>query len=151
MNKRIFMVITCGLLVVTLYAQTSLSALYNEFARESNAENVNLNGLAMMFGKSFLDNDSDSKISGVRVLSLEECTQEVKDRFNETALKFRDDQYELFLSENEPDEKVRIFLKFQDNMIREMVIITMGNSPELVHLKGKIRPSDIENLGNGGK
>ncbi len=85
------MVITCSLLVVTLYAQTSLNALYNEFARESNASNVNLKGLAMMFGKPFLDNNSDSKISGIRVLSLDECTQEVKDRFNENALKFRDD------------------------------------------------------------
>lgn len=54
------MVITCSLLVVTLYAQTSLNALYNEFARESNASNVNLKGLAMMFGKPFLDNNVSS-------------------------------------------------------------------------------------------
>lgn len=145
------MVFTCSLLVVTLYAQTSLNALYDEFARESNASNVNLNGLAMMLGKPFLDNHSDSKISGIRVLSLDECTKEVRDRFNERALRFRDKRYELFVSSNEPDEKVRIFLKFQDDMIREMVIITLGDSPELVQLKGKIKASDIENLGNGGK
>ena len=145
------MVFTCSLLVVTLYAQTSLNALYKEFARESNASNVNLNGLAMMLGKPFLDNHSDSKISGIRVLSLDECTKEVRDRFNERALRFRDKRYELFVSSNEPDEKVRIFLKFQDDMIREMVIITLGDSPELVQLKGKIKASDIENLGNGGK
>ena len=145
------MVFACGLLVATLSAQTSLNALYKEFARESNASNVNLNGLAMMLGKPFLDNHSDSKISGIRVLSLDECTKEVRDRFNERALRFRDKRYELFVSSNEPDEKVRIFLKFQDDMIREMVIITLGDSPELVQLKGKIKASDIENLGNGGK
>jgi len=143
------MVFSCILLVATLYAQTSLNALYNEFSRESNASNVNLNGLAMMIAKPFLENHSDSKISGIRVLSLDECTQEVKDRFNESALRFGDKQYELFVSSNEPDEKVRIFLKFQDSMIREMVIITMGDSPELVQLKGKIKPSDIEKLGDG--
>ncbi len=145
------MVFAYGLLVATLSAQTSLNALYKEFARESNASTVNLNGLAMMLGKPFLDNHSDSKISGIRVLSLDECTKEVKDRFNEQALRFMDKRYELFVSSNEPDEKVRIFLKFQDNMIREMVIITMGDSPELVQLRGKIKASDIENLGNGGK
>lgn len=143
------MVFSCVLLVVTLYAQTSLNALYNEFSRESNASNVNLNGLAMMIAKPFLENHSNSKISSIRVLSLDECTQEVKDRFNESALRFGDKQYELFVSSNEPDEKVRIFLKFQDSMIREMVIITMGDSPELVQLKGKIKPSDIEKLGDG--
>ena len=145
------MVFAYGLLVATLSAQTSLNALYKEFARESNASTVNLNGLAMMLGKPFLDNHSDSKISGIRVLSLDECTKEVKDRFNEQALRFMDKRYELFVSSNEPDEKVRILLKFQDNMIREMVIITMGDSPELVQLRGKIKASDIENLGNGGK
>lgn len=143
------MVFSCILLVATLYAQTSLNALYNEFSRESNASNVNLNGLAMMIAKPFLENHSNSKISSIRVLSLDECTQEVKDRFNESALRFGDKQYELFVSSNEPDEKVRIFLKFQDSMIREMVIITMGDSPELVQLKGKIKPSDIEKLGDG--
>lgn len=143
------MVFSCVLLVVTLYAQTSLNALYNEFSRESNASNVNLNGLAMMIAKPFLENHSNSKISSIRVLSLDECTQEVKDRFNESALRFGDKQYELFVSSNEPDEKVRIFLKFQDSMIRNMVIITMGDSPELVQLKGKIKPSDIEKLGDG--
>ncbi|HAR37213.1 MAG TPA: hypothetical protein DCS09_00715 [Porphyromonadaceae bacterium] len=151
MNKRIIMVLTCSMLVVTLCAQTSLNALYNEFAGELNASTVNLNGLAMMMGKPFLEKHSDSKISDIRVLSLDECTKEVKDRFNEQALRFMDKRYELFVSSNEPDEKVRIFLKFQDNMIREMVIITMGDTPELVLLKGKIKPSDIENLGNGGK
>jgi len=145
------MVLTCSMLVVTLCAQTSLNALYNEFAGELNASTVNLNGLAMMMGKPFLEKHSDSKISDIRVLSLDECTKEVKDRFNEQALRFMDKRYELFVSSNEPDEKVRIFLKFQDNMIREMVIITMGDTPELVLLKGKIKPSDIENLGNGGK
>lgn len=143
------MVFSCILLVATLYAQTSLNALYNEFSRESNASNMNLNGLAMMIAKPFLENHSNSKISSIRVLSLDECTQEVKDRFNESALRFGDKQYELFVSSNEPDEKVRIFLKFQDSMIREMVIITMGDSPELVQLKGKIKPSDIEKLGDG--
>lgn len=143
------MVFSCILLVATLYAQTSLNALYNEFSRESNASNVNLNGLAMMIAKPFLENHSNSKISSIRVLSLDECKQEVKDRFNESALRFGDKQYELFVSSNEPDEKVRIFLKFQDSMIREMVIITMGDSPELVQLKGKIKPSDIEKLGDG--
>lgn len=104
----------------------------------------------MMLARPFMD-ETDSKISSIRALSFDECTQDVKDRFNKSALHFKDDRYELFVNSNEKDEKVRIFFKFQDNMIREMVIMTMGDSPALIHLKGKIKPSDIENLSNGRK
>jgi hypothetical protein len=150
MDKRIFTVFTCSLLVLTLHSQTSLNALYRDFAHESNVSKVNLNGFVMMLARPFMDG-TDSKISSIRVFSLDECKQDVKDRFTDSALHFKDDRYELFINSNEKDEKVRIFFKFQDNMIREMVIMTMGDSPAFIHLKGKIKPSDIESLSNGRK
>ena len=105
----------------------------------------------MFFAKPFMGNQTDSKISSIRVLSLEECSDAVKQRFNSSVLRFNDNQYELFLSSNEEDEKVRLFLKFKKNKIREMVVMIMGESPALVQLKGKINLSDIEDLRNGRK
>lgn len=105
----------------------------------------------MFFAKPFMEKQTDSKISSIRVLSLEDCSDAVKQRFNNSLLQFNDDQYELFLSANEEDEKVRLFLKFKNNKIREMVVMTMGESPTLVQLKGKINLSDIEDLRNGRK
>lgn len=89
-----------------------------------------------------------SRISSIHVLTLDDCSSQVKQHFNESALKFREKDYELFVNSNEDDETVRVFLKFHKNAIREMVVITMGNNPSLVHLKGKIKPEDIENLSN---
>lgn len=151
MNKRIFSFFTCSLLVISLYAQTSLNSLYKEFSNEKKVENVNIGGLLLKMANPSFGKNSDSKITSVRVLSFGECTAEVKQRFNEKALKFNDREFELFLSENESNEKVRIFFKFQDEMIREMVIFSLGDKPEMVHIKGIIKPSDIDKMSNGRK
>ncbi len=142
------MVTVGAVLAVTLYSQTSINRLYQDFSRETNVTKVNLGGLVMAFARPFMGNKMGSKISSISVLSLDECSPEVKARFNKSALNFRDKDYELFVNSNEEDEKVRIFLKYHKDAIREMVVMTMGDSPTLVRLKGKISPADIENLSN---
>lgn len=149
--KHIFTVLVCCIMTMTLHSQTTLNEIYREFAHESNVSKVNLNGVVMFFAKPFMEKQTESKISSIRVLSLEDCSDAVKQRFNNSLIHFNDDQYELFISSNEKDEKVRLFLKFKNNKIREMVVMTMGDSPALVQLKGKINLSDIENLRDGRK
>ena len=149
--KHIFTVLICCIMTMTLYSQTTLNEIYREFSHESNVSKVNLNGLGMFFAKPFMGNQTERKISSIRVMSLEDCSDAVKQRFNHSLLQFDDNQYELFLSSNEDDEKVRLFLKFKNNKIREMVVMTMRENPALVHLKGKINLSDIEDLRDGRK
>jgi translation elongation factor EF-G len=151
MNKRLLIIFTCSLLVLSLYSQTSVEQLYRTFSKESNVEKVNLNELAMFMMRPFSNNDTESKITSISVLSLEDCSPEVKERFNKTALNFNDKDYELFVSSNEENEKVRIFLKFQKDFIREMVILSMEDEPAMVQLKGKISPSEIDKMKNGRK
>jgi translation elongation factor EF-G len=151
MNKRLLIIFTCSLLVLSLYSQTSVEQLYRTFSKESNVEKVNLNELAMFMMRPFSNNDTESKITSISVLSLEDCSPEVKERFNKTALNFNDKDYELFVSSNEENEKVRIFLKFQKDFFREMVILSMGDEPAMVQLKGKISPSEIDKMKNGRK
>ncbi|MBF6627278.1 MAG: DUF4252 domain-containing protein [Proteiniphilum sp.] len=149
--KHIFTVLICCIMTMTLHSQTTLNEIYREFSHESNVSKVNLNGVVMFFAKPFMEKQTDSKISSIRVMSLEDCSDAVKQRFNHSLLQFDDNQYELFLSSNEDDEKVRLFLKFKNNKIREMVVMTMGENPALVHLKGRINLSDIEDLRDGRK
>lgn len=151
MNKRLLIIFTCSLLALSLYSQTSVEQLYRTFSKESNVEKVNLNELAMFMMRPFSNNDTESKITSISVLSLEDCSPEVKERFNKIALNFNDKDYELFVSSNEENEKVRIFLKFQKDFIREMVILSMGDEPAMVQLKGKISPSEIDKMKNGRK
>lgn len=151
MKNKILALMVFALLAAGLQAQTTLNELYREFAGAENVTKVNLNGLALMLARPFMEDQSSGKLTSIRVLSLEECRQEVKERFSRAALSFRDEEYELFLNANDKDEKARIFVKIEDEVIREMVIMTMGDDPALVHLKGKFRPSDIDEMSNGGR
>lgn len=85
-------------------------------------------------------------ISNVEVLSLDESPQEVKQRFNAMAEKMNDNRYEVLLKTNDKAEKTRIFARVENDIIRELIIISMGEEPALVRLKGKIQPQEIQKL-----
>ncbi|MDR1518215.1 MAG: DUF4252 domain-containing protein [Dysgonamonadaceae bacterium] len=150
MMKKRTMILVLGCLLATACSQVSINSLYNSYSREDNVEKVKINGLVMALAKPFMGKEARGfKISGIEVLSLDDCSPEVKERFNRQALNFKDKDYELFVNSSEENEKTRIYLKFGKDFIREIVIITIGDEPSLVHLKGKIKPSDIEKLSNG--
>ncbi len=149
MKNKILALIVFVLLAAGLQAQTTLNDLYREFAGAENVTKVNLNGLALMLARPFMEKHAEGKLTSIRVLSLDESPEHVKARFSRAALSFHDDRYELFLNANDKESKARIYVKIEDQLIREMVIITMGDDPTLVHLKGKFRPSDIDQIGNG--
>lgn len=150
MKKRINIILLCGLLTSSVFCQSKVSynQLYNRFAREKNVEKVNLSGLLMFMIKPLTAKYTGFNISGVSVMSLDECSREVKLKFNELAGRFDDDKYELLMMANDKNEKVRIFGNIRNDIIRELVIVTMGDDPAIVRIKGKIKPEDIHKLMN---
>lgn len=145
LKRMVFWALFC-VFTLTVFSQVSINQLYDDFLCEKNVTNVQVSGLLMWMAKPFIKDHFSGSISGVKILSLEECADDVKARFNRQALSFRDKRYELFLKTNNKDEKVRIFVKLKKEMIHEMIVITMGNDPNLIFLKGKINPEDIEKM-----
>lgn len=151
MNKRLTLVLLCSVLSVSVFCQSqiSLSSLYNTFSQEENVEKVNIGGLLMFMAKPFVSKYAkDCKISSVKVMSLDECSPEVKLRFNRLADMLQDDKYELLLKSNEKGEKTRIFMRFQNDAVRELVVVSMGDNPALISIKGKIKPEHVQKLMN---
>ena len=81
MKNKILAMMVFALLAAGLQAQTTLNELYREFAGAENVTKVNLNGLALMLARPFMEDHGSGKLTSIRVLSLEECRQEVKERF----------------------------------------------------------------------
>lgn len=148
MKKRIGIILLCGLLTSTVFCQSRVSynQLYNRFAQERNVEKVNLNGLLMFMVKPLTAKYSGFNISGVSVMSLDGCSRDVKRKFNDLANRFDDDKYELLMMTNENNEKVRIFGHLRKDVIRELVIVTMGDDPAIIRIKGKIKLDDIQKI-----
>lgn len=152
--KRLSVLLFCGILTASVFCQSrvSVETLYNNFHQEKNIEKVKVGGLLMLLTKPLIAKHTNGlSISSVHVLSLDECSADAKLRFNKLAERLNDDKYEVLLKSNEKDEKTRIFARFQNESIRELVIVTMGNEPALVRIKGKIRPEDVQKLVNSNK
>jgi len=108
MYKRIVSVLLFTALCSAMWAQISVNRLFNEFSGAENVEKVKLGGLLMSVAKTFERGNGElANISGIKVLSLEECSPEVKQRFNERVSKLRDNRYETFLNTNDGRERTK--------------------------------------------
>ena len=72
----------------------------------------------------------------------------VKERFSAAVRDLRDADYETMLTSNEDGERTRILVRIEDDLIRELVIVTTGDDNALVRIKGKISPADVERVIN---
>jgi hypothetical protein len=82
----------------------------------------------------------------VEVWSLTDCDEAFKSKFDKAVRSLKDEAYETMLTANEDGERVKILVKLKDEMIRELVVVSSGNSQALIRIKGKIKPSDIERV-----
>jgi hypothetical protein len=52
------------------------------------------------------------------------------------------------INSNENGERTKVLVRIENDMIREMVIVTSGSDAALVRIKGKIKPSYIDRMVN---
>lgn len=151
MNKYIFtllILLTCQL----AYGQ-SIDNLFDEFGKEPNAECVRISPFMMSIGRLFASNGEDGKvmrkIKSLKVLDLEECPNEVKERFGKQAGKATIENYEELMRINDQGDKVRVLTKMQKETIRELLLVCTGNGNcTLIQINGKFTKDDIDKLVN---
>ncbi len=149
--KRLSLILLCSFLSTAVFCQSnvSFSHLYNQFSQEKNVEKVSVGGLLMFIAKPFMYKYANGiNISSVKVMSLDACSYDVKCRFNALVEKLNDNKYELLLRTNEKNEKTRIYARLKNNAIRELIIVCAGDEPAFVHIKGKIKPEEVQTLVN---
>lgn len=134
------------------YAQ-SIDGLFNEFGSEKNADCVKVSSFMMSLGKMFAGNYEGAEIVGkiksMRVLDLESCTANVKERFNKKVNKLNLKGYDELMRVNDEGEKVRVLMKTKKEVIRELLFVCTGKEDcTLVQINGKFTNDDIDNLIN---
>lgn len=145
--------LTCVMILLTLAAGQAkdLSDLFDEFKNEQRADYVSVSPIMMKVARMFTPagegGEIMERIHSVRVLDLEECASEVKQRFNREINGISTDDYEEMMRVKDEGETVRIFVKQDKDVIREMVILCAGGDDcTLVALTGKIRQKDIDKI-----
>ena len=127
-----------------------MDAVYNEFKDVKGVESVSVSPFLMKFARLFMDSDDKNNplIKGthsVKILDLEECTKDIKKQFTQKVNQLQHNGYENWLQAKKDGENVKIIAKKEDQIIRELLVLTIDNDDcALVLIKGKIRQEDIQ-------
>jgi hypothetical protein len=87
-------------------------------------------------------------VDGIEVLSLDECDTTTINEFISTVKSLKDPRFETMVQSNEGNSRTRVFVRIEKDRIRELIVLTAGESNALVRIKGNIKPADIDTLMN---
>lgn len=142
--KQYFAILTLILICQAGNSQT-MNQLFNEFSNIEQINHVKIGNITMKLASVFTETMG---VDGIEVLEFGECGNDVKERFAKAIKELNDPDFETMVTSNEKDSRTKVLVRIEKEMIREMVVLTTGNSNALVRIKGKIKPSDIEKVMN---
>jgi len=141
-KKILFVLLALFLTVPVMHSQKSIDQLFNEFSKEKGVTHVSIGKFAMTLVSLF---EKDVKgVDGVEVFSFGDCRQSLKDKLNQAIASLKDENYETMISVNDDSERTKILVNVKDDTIRELVVLTTGDDPAIIRIKGKIKPSDVD-------
>ena len=132
----------------------SVDDVFNAFPEADNVQLVNMPGLLDMIqskfdAKSKEKNGAKSIIESVKILIIEDATDQQKDIARQILDEGVDDMEEM-VSVNDNGEDVTILTQQQGDHIAQMLIFVFENEKNevgVVHLKGVLQIEDIEKMG----
>ena len=152
--KKIIATLALIIACQATFAQ-NIDTLFSQFKDKEGADYMNIPTLMLKFMRTFTKSNNDKSyrfikgIKSVKVLDMEDCTQEVKAEFLQEAKKLKLSGYETLVQTKEDGEEVTLLTKMDDEAISELIILITGKDEcGLTLMKGKIKKEDIAQLVN---
>ena len=127
----------------------NIDTLFSQFKNEKGAEFINIPTLVIKFARTFMSINNKSYhlmkgVKSVKVLDMEDCTEEVKKNFLQETQKLNLHGYETLVQTKQDGEEVKLIAKMDEEAINELIILITGNKDcGLSLIKGKIKKEDI--------
>ena len=147
--KKIIATLALIIACQATFAQ-NIDTLFSQFKDKEGADYMNIPTLMLKFMRTFTKSNNDKSyrfikgIKSVKVLDMEDCTQEVKAEFLQEAKKLKLSGYETLLQTKEDGEEVQLIAKMDEENINDLIILITGKDEcGLTLMKGKIKKEDI--------
>ena len=147
-------IVVCFFLISCFGCQLNSSNTENiirQFSNSKDVQKIHIGSVGMFFIKMFVPDSefhsATKNVTSLEVLTLkEDCPKEKKDSYRNKLKTLKDSQnYTTLLAVKDGDDNVRIMIKKEKDMIRELIIITCDSEDVVVvKLMGKIKESDLE-------
>ena len=155
MRKLVLILVLLIPLWVMAQDNSPIDKLFNKYANKDGFTTVNISGKLLSLANSFADKKDDeiemlNKISGIRVLSVEDSIMNQKLNFYKELDAdgfFRNNKYDVLMEVTDKDEVVRFYGRSGSNgKLSELLLVVGGSSNTLISIRGVINPEDIGKL-----
>lgn len=155
MKKLVLILVLLIPLWVMAQDNSPIDKLFNKYANKEGFTTVNISGKLLSLANSFADKKDDeleilNKISGIRVLSVEDSIMNQKLNFYKELDAdgfFRNNKYEVLMEVTDKNEVVRFYGRSGSNgKLSELLLVVGGSSNTLISIRGVINPEDIGKL-----
>lgn len=144
--KTIALFFALCLSVPLLYADDA-TAIMNDFKKEKKADYVSLPRFLVKMGmKSAGQQGLAKRISAIKMLDLEECSQTVKEDYAKRLSGLPSQGYEVLMRMKDGDDKVFFLIKEQQNWVVELLIGSCGDSNNLVLFSGEFKLEELAGM-----
>ena len=147
--KKIIATLALIIACQATFAQ-NIDTLFSQFKDKEGADYMNIPTLMLKFMRTFTKSNNDKSyrfikgIKSVKVLDMEDCTQEVKAEFLQEVQNLNLNGYETLLQTKEDGEEVQLIAKMDEENINDLIILITGKDDcGLTLLKGEIKKEDI--------
>lgn len=141
--KKQILLLTLVLICQLGYSQKTVDALFKEFSKAEEVDKVKIGKVPMTLMSAF---GETLGVKGIEVYSFDSCSKEIKEKFTTTVKGLKDSKFETMINVNEDQSKVKIMVRIEKDLIREMVILCTGDTNALIRLKGKINPANFDKI-----
>jgi len=155
--KKIIATLALIIACQATFAQ-NIDTLFSQFKDKEGADYMNIPTLMLKFMRTFTKSNNDKSyrfikgIKSVKVLDMEDCTQEVKAEFLQEAKNLKLSGYETLVQTKEDGEEVQLIAKMDEENINDLIILITGKDDcGLTLMKGKIKKEDINVMMNDEK
>ena len=155
--KKIIATLALIIACQATFAQ-NIDTLFSQFKDKEGADYMNIPTLMLKFMRTFTKSNNDKSyrfikgIKSVKVLDMEDCTQEVKGEFLQEVQKLNLNGYETLVQTKEDGEEVQLIAKMDEENINDLIILITGKDDcGLTLMKGKIKKEDINVMMNDEK
>ena len=155
--KKIIATLALFIACQATFAQ-NIDTLFSQFKDKEGADYMKIPTLMLKFMRTFTKSNNDKSyrfikgIKSVKVLDMEDCTQEVKAEFLQEVQKLNLNGYETLVQTKEDGEEVQLIAKMDEENINDLIILITGKDDcGLTLMKGKIKKEDINVLMNDEK
>lgn len=143
MYKKLLLAAALFFTVHAGYAQYTVKQLFKEFSRVEHINRVSVGKLSVRIGK-LADVPLDFK--SVEVLELGKADAAVQERFADAVRNLNASPLKPMISTDKGGKTVKVLVRDKGGMIRELVVLFVGNSKGILRVRGKIRQSDVMSL-----